>query len=378
MTTTRSDARAGLVDATVVLGLVALVLSILDDSYSDRSYLVAGLVPAVCLVGLALLTREVDEGGWWYALSAALAFAPLGALCALREPGPYAVPTLGTMSRVMGEVIGAPGVLVGTVPPADAEGQIMLVPFVIAYFAVGFGGWLALGTRSPIGPAVPLVLALAGTIPLGVLEPALLVPRGMVLAAVLVVWISVRSRRIESLVGLRRGSLATTATAVVIVALVSLASNALVPDRDKDDRVLLRGDRNTDLVTSAAGSALPPPSDRYRQLFRATGVPEGRRLRFAVLDRYDGREWVPAEVSPGSGGFGTFKRIGRDVDAVHDGERVEVRVQVRPGYSSDWLPLLGELTSLDLDEYGARTNLRDVRYNPATGTALVLGGVDTR
>ena len=379
MTTTRSDARAGLVDATVVLGLVALVLSILDDSYSDRSYLVAGLVPAVCLVGLALLTREVDEGGWWYALGAALAFAPLGALCALREPGPYAVPTLGTMSRVMGEVIGAPGLLVGTVPPADAEGQVMLVPFVIAYFAVGFGGWLALGTRSPIGPAVPLVLALAGTIPLGVLEPALLVPRGMVLAAVLVVWISVRSRRNESLVGLRRGSLATTATAVVIVALVSLASNALVPDRDKDDRVLLRGDRNTDLVASAAASVLPPPSDRSPAAAPRHRGPGGtstpvRRAR--PLRRF--RQWAPAEVSPGSDGFGTFKRIGRDVDAVHDGRGVEVRVQVRPGYSSDWLPLLGELTSLDLEEYGARTKLRDVRYNPATGTALVLGGVDTR
>ena len=201
----------------------------------------------------------------------------------------------------------------------------------------------------------------------------------MVLAAVLVVWISVRSRRIESLVGLRRGSLATTATAVVIVALVSLASNALVPDRDKDDRVLLRGDRNTDLVTSAAGSVL-----RHRRR-TATGSCSARRgspedvgLRFAVLDRYDGREWVPAEVSSRQRRVRTFKRIGRDVDTVHDGERVEVRVQVRPGCSSDWLPLLGELTSLDLEEYGARAKLRDVRYNPATGTALVLGGVDTR
>jgi hypothetical protein len=376
--TMRPDPRAGLADATVVLGLVALVLSILDDSYSDRSYLVAGLVPAVGLLGLALLTRSIDEGGWWYALIAVVAFAPLGALCALREPGPYAVPTVGTMGRVMGEALGAPGLLVGTVPPADAEGQVMLVPFVIGYFAVGFAAWLALGTRSAVAPAVPLVLALAGTIPLGVLVPALLVPRGIVFAAVLVVWVSARARRNESLVGLPRGSLATTATTLVIVVVVSLASNALVPDRDKDDRVLLRGDRNSDLVTGAATSVLPPQSLRHRQLFRATGVPEGQPLRFAVLDLYDGSEWVPAEVSPGSDGFGTFKRIGRDVAAVHDGRAVEIRVQVRPGYSSDWLPLLGELTSLDLEEYGARTKLRDVRYNPATASALVLGGVDTR
>jgi hypothetical protein len=378
MTTARPDGRAGLVDATVVLLLVGLILSILDDSYSDRSYLVAGLVPAVGLLGLALLTRRSEDGGWWYALVAALAFAPLGALCALREPGPYALPTLETMARVMGDAIGAPGVLVGTVPPADAEGQVMLVPFVIGYFAAGFAGWLAVGTRSSVAPAVPLVAALAGTIPLGVLVPTLLVPRGMVIAAVLVVWVSARARRDETLVGDARGSAATTATALVIVVLVSLASNALVPDRNKDDRFLLRSDRNSTLVTGAAGSALPPQSRRHRQLLRATGVPEGRRLRFAVLDRYDGSEWVPAEVSPGSDGFGTYKRIGRDVDAVHDGPVVEVHVQVRPGYSSDWLPLLGELTRLDLEEYGGRSKLRDVRYNPATGSAIVLGGVDTR
>jgi hypothetical protein len=374
----RTDGRGGIVDASVVLLLVALTLSILDDSYSDRSYLVAGLVPAVGLLGLAFLVRGLHEGGWWYALGATLAFAPLGALFALRQPGPYALPTLESMNRVMGETFGAPGVLVSTVPPADAAGQVMLVPFVIGYFGAGFAAWLALGTRSPIAPTVPLVLALAGTIPLGVLEPTLLVPRGMLIAVVLVVWVSARARRRESLVGRARGSLATTATALAVVALVSLGANVVVPDRETDDRVLLRSNGDSDLASGAAASVLPPQVARHRQLFRATGVPAGRRLRFAVLDHYDGYLWAPADVSPGTDGFGTFKRIGAEVAAVRDGQEVEVRIQMRPGYSGDWLPLLGELTSLDLEEFDGRSQLEDVRYNPATSSALVMGGVDPR
>ncbi|WP_224273949.1 transglutaminase-like domain-containing protein [Nocardioides lacusdianchii] len=378
MTGHRNSTRAGLVDATVIVAVVVLTLSILDDSYSDRSYLVAGLGPGLLLLVLAFLTRWMNEGGWWYALGATVLFAPLGALFALRSPGPYALPTLETMNRVMGETIGAPGVLVSTVPPADAEGQVMLVPFVIGYFAVGFAAWLALGTRSAVAPAVPLVLAIAGAIPVGVLVPSLLVPRGIVLAVVLVVWVSVRARRNEALVGDPRGSWATTVTALAVVVTVSLLSSVIVPDRNEDDRVLLRGDGNSDLVSGAASSALPPQVGRHRQLFRATGVPDGRRLRFAVLDHYDGYLWAPADVSPGSDGFGTFKRIGRDLSAVRDGESIEVGIEMRAGYSGDWLPLLGDLTRLDLEEFDGRSQLEDVRYNTATASAFVVGGVDPR
>ncbi len=50
----------------------------------------------------------------------------------------------------------------------------------------------------------------------------------------------------------------------------------------------------------------------------------------------------------------------------------------RPGYDTDWLPLLGELTSIDLGWNPGATDVSDVRYNQATGSAVVLGGVDTR
>lgn len=370
--------RGTVLDVAAVLLLMALTLSVLDDTYSDRSYLITGLVPVVLLIVLALAARRFHDGVWWYALTAVLLFAPVGALVGLRRPGPYIFPTFETMNRVLGECLSAPTTLVSTVPPVDASGQVMLVPFMIGFLAAAPTAWLAMGTRSTLAPGAPLVLALGATIPLGVLVPTLLVPRGILFAVVLVGWAAARARRREDLVGRSRGSVAAAATAVVTVTLVSGLMSILVPDDNEIDRVLLKGDGSSALVAGAAQSVVPRQVGRRNELLRSTGVPEGRRLRFAALDTYDGNAWVPAEESPGTDGFGTFKRIGREVVALHDGRTVGVRVRIRPGYSSDWLPMLGELTSLNLDYTDGRTQLADVRYNQATASALVVGGVNPR
>lgn len=372
--------RGTLVDVVVVVGVMAVVLSIFDDTFADRSYLVAGLVPVVLLVSVALVARRVAEGGWWYFLTALVLFPPVGAVVALREPGPFLAPTLDSMTQVLVQGVTAPTTLVSTVPPVDPSGQVVLVPFLIGYLATAAAAWLALGTPRPVAPVLPLLLALGATIPLGVLVPTLLVPRGMLVGLVLLAWAAHRARQGEVVLAGSRGSLAAALTMVLTIASVSGAVAVLVPDDDESDRVLLSGEGNGLLVDSAAGFPLPfEPGRDDTRLLRATGVPDGRRLRLAVLDRYDdGAGWVAAEQSPGSGGFGTYKRIGREVAALHPGTTTVVRVRFLPGYSSDWLPMLGELTSLDFDWNPGRTEVGDVRYNQATSTALVMGGVDSR
>ena len=158
--------------------------------------------------------------------------------------------------------------------------------------------------------------------------------------------------------------------------LVSALAGLVVPDTGVSDRVLLSGRNDAPLVADTP--VLPVPRTDDIRLFKATGVPDGRRLRLAVLDLYDGAAWIPAEDSPGSDGYGTFKRVGPAVTALHPGTTAVVRVTFRPGYSSDWLPMLGELTSIDFDFNPGRTDVGDVRYNQATASALVLGGVDVR
>jgi hypothetical protein len=53
-------------------------------------------------------------------------------------------------------------------------------------------------------------------------------------------------------------------------------------------------------------------------------------------------------------------------------------VTLRAGYVSSWLPLAGQLTRLDFTYVDGRAQRDDVRYNPATLSAVVRGGLTRR
>ena len=366
-----------LVDALVVLVSLGMVLTLLDESFWTRDYLVAGMVPVAFLLALAWAVRNLQDGVWVYSLVALLSYAPLGALAALQRPGPWIVPELETMNRVLGDTYVAPGLFVSTLPPVETAGTLMLLPYAIGFGAALPAAWLALATRRAVAPIVSIVAGLAATIPVAVLVPDHYILRGVVLTVVLVTWAAGRARRVESLVGHRRTGLAGTLVAAVVVAVVSGLVSLLVPDNDQTDRSRLDPSASEAVAADAADTIVAPGAGR-RELFRADGVPPGARLRFGALDVYDGEAWVPADESPGAGETGTFRRLGEQVDPLHTGREVEVRIRIRPGYVSHWLPTLGELTGLDLDYRDGRTQLKDVRYNQATSSALVVGGVDPR
>lgn len=375
-----SEGRAthDVVDALVVVGSIATVLTLLDESFWSRDYLVAGLVPAVFLVALALITRRLDEGVWFYSLAALVAYAPMGALAALVEPGPWIVPTFDSMAQVLGESVTAPRLFVSTLPPVEASGTLMLLPYAIGFLSAMPAAWLALAGSRPVAPVVPLLGCLAATIPVAVLVPDHYVLRAAVIIVVLLSWAGARARRGERLAGQRRSGLAATVAGVATVACVAALVSIAVPDDDQTDRARLEP-AGGEGVAAGASASLPLPMDNGEgELLRATGVPDGHRIRFGVLDLYDGAVWTAADESPGAGPAGSFRPLGARVSPINDGARAEVRFRIRPGYASAWLPLVGELTSLDLDYRDGRTQLGDVRYNQATWSAVVDGGVDPR
>jgi hypothetical protein len=363
-------------DVLLTVVAIALVLTLLDESFWSRDYLVAGLVPVAFLLGLAWLVRRSPEGVWIYLLGAVIVYAPLGALAALRRPGPWIAPTFETMNRVLGDTWAAPQLFVNTLPPVEASGSVMLLPYAIGFFTGLPAAWLALGTRRPLAPAVAVLGGLAATIPLAVLVPDYYVLRGIVLTVVLVVWAASRARSNESLAGPARTGLAGTVVAVLVVTAVSGAVGAIASDDDQTDRVRL--DPSIVAVEAGALDSLVTPAAGRAPLLKVVGLPDGGRIRFGALDAYDGEAWVPADTSPGAGAAGTFRRISEQVDPLHTGEEVAVRVQVRPAYVSEWLPTFGELTSIRLESTDGRTQLADIRYNQASSSALVVGGVDAR
>ena len=254
----------------------------------------------------------------------------------------------------------------------------MLVPYLIGFLAAFPAAWFAVATTRPLAPVVPLLAALAATIPLGVLAPSLHVMRGVLVAVVLLGWAAVRARRREAFVGAGRGS-AAAATAAGPDGGAGVGPS---PDSWCPTPACL-----TACCSAAGTTRLSSPTRRCAARAEdATTSGCSRRPASPTAVGCDSPSWTCTTErpgyrrsdSPGSDGYGTFKRVGPAVTALHPGTTAVVRVRFRPGYSSDWLPMLGELTSIDFDFNPGRTDVGDVRYNQATASALVLGGVDVR
>ena len=207
-----------LVDSAVVVAATLLVLTLLDESFWSRDYLVAGMVPASSCWLWRGRCENVADGVWIYSLGSLVAYAPLGALAALHRPGPWIVPTFDTMNRVLGETFIAPRLFVNTLPPVEASGTLLLLPYAIGFAAAVPAAWLALATRRPLAPMLSILVGLGATILVSVLVPDHYVLRGVVLAVLLVSWAAGRARRAEALVGERRSGVVGAVVVVVVVA----------------------------------------------------------------------------------------------------------------------------------------------------------------
>jgi hypothetical protein len=101
-------------------------------------------------------------------------------------------------------------------------------------------------------------------------------------------------------------------------------------------------------------------------------------MRFATLDVYDGTGWHAGNRTVVDRADSLFLRIGSEVDAPLPGRTIDVSVTLRAGYVSSWLPLAGQLTRVSFTFVDGRAQREDVRYNPATLSAMVRGGLTRR
>ncbi|NKY41533.1 DUF3488 and transglutaminase-like domain-containing protein, partial [Cellulomonas septica] len=103
-------------------------------------------------------------------------------------------------------------------------------------------------------------------------------------------------------------------------------------------------------------------------LLTVRGLPDGARVRLATMDRYDGVVWnVSGDGSADASG--EFRRVGQVLEPSVDGDQAQVEVEIG-ALSGVWLPTVGMATSFDL---GASSGA--LRYNDATGAAVLVGGV---
>ena len=382
--------RAAVVDTGFLLALSVVALVGLAPTFSGTAWLVVAVAGLLLGVGIAAVARALRVPAMGAALVGLLALG-LGGMA-----------VSGTsLGAVVDQVQVGWKDLLTTLPPVDATGPVLVLPWVLALVAGLLGGLL---TRPGAGPvtvraALPLLAPtalLAAVILLGVTRPQSLWLQGVVFAGLAVAWLAVRVGRSQAPVRGGTGRVRRATASLLLVAgagVLALPVATYATGDDDAGRVVLRtqveppfdiGQYPSPLASFRRYVEEPDPVDPEnlydKTLLTVSGAPSGARLRIAALDFYDGIVWGASDggaaADDGLGGpADTFQRVSREIDNPVDGDPVDVTVTVGEGYDAVWLPTIGALRSLDFDEGDVAAKRETFRYNLASATAVVPSGV---
>jgi hypothetical protein len=381
-----------------LLGALLLVtLAGLAPSYQGWTFLLVGLGGAVLGAGAALLIRVLRWPSASAVVLAIAAFYLVGGLVCLHGRGASALlPGPASARLLTHEALHGWKEMLTTLPPLDATGPLLVLPFLLG-IAGGLAGTLLAGIeRGPawLGAAAPLLaplVLLALVILLGVRRPQSLWLQGVVLAGLALVWLVLRHDRRGRAVRGHTGRLGRSATAGALLAaaaLLALPVGTWAAGSDSG-RTVLRSYVDPPFDIGQYPSPLASfrryveetarrhdPQNLYHQtLFTVTGVPAGTRVRFATLDRYDGVIYGASNDSEPGPVDDTFQRVSSTIDDPARGTSLTATVTLGPGWSGVWLPTVGSLQQLHF-ESGDTTALADsFRYNLATSTGVVPTGL---
>ncbi len=180
-------------DLLAVVTLLGLALWGLDDSLSSRSYLAVAAVGLVAVAGLALALLSAERSTALFLLIALPGYVVVGSMTALASFTQVDLPTPSGLVDVLTATITAPVRLLSTIPPVDADDSVLVMPHFLGFVLGGAAVWIALRTRRPALPLIPLLMALAVCILLATEEPQGLVVRGLAFAVVSLAWVASRA-----------------------------------------------------------------------------------------------------------------------------------------------------------------------------------------
>jgi hypothetical protein len=384
--------RTSWLDVVAPVLLTVLALSALEGSYADRSYLVVGGLGAVTAAAVATLAWTQGRARGELLLALLVLFAPLGALFARHDGDVVTIPGIDSMSAVLTDGFTGPGQLLSTIPPADPTGAPLTMTFILGYLVAAASAGTALYGRRPVLPVLPVLLGLAVAVLLGVQDPTGVAARAVLFVVVALVWSAARGHRRSGTTGSARQVAVRGVTGLLVVgAAAGAASGVASPSAPSEEpRWVLRGQVGQGEDVAGLDNPLGDFRRYTRQLpgtpgnvfnetlFEVEGLPGGVPVRFATLDVYDGTSWHADNRTVVDQADSLFLRIGSEVDAPLPGRTIDVSVTLRAGYVSSWLPLAGQLTRIDFTFVDGRAQREDVRYNPATLSAMVRGGLTRR
>jgi hypothetical protein len=384
-------------DPGLLLGLLLVTLAGLAPTYQGWTFLAVGFAGAALGAGAALLARALR----WPSVTAALVtlalYYLLGGLLCLHGAGVSALLPGPASARVLTHegVFGWKDLLT-TLPPLDAGGPLLVLPFLLGLVG-GVAGMLLAGVqRGPawLTAALPLLaplLLLGLVILLGVHRPQSLWLQGVAFAVLALVWLVLRHDRLGGTLrggGSQGRRTATGAALLVAAGLLALPVGTWAAGGDSGRTVLRTyvsppfdiGQYPSPLASFRRYVKEPakrrdPQNLHDQTLFTITGVPAGSRVRIATLDRYDGVIYGASNGSEPGPVDDTFQRVSSTIDDPAAGTAAHGTVTLGPGYSGVWLPTVGALQGLHFESGDAGAMADSFRYNLATSTGVVPTGL---
>ena len=273
--------------------------------------------------------------------------------------------------------------LVGTHPAVAGAGAVLLAPVLVSLVAAGLGTSLALTSSRPGLPLVPALVALLVVLLTGPREPTSLVLQGGAFGVAAVMWTALRGARLEqddARPGRRdpRAPAGRSGDGRRRRRRVGRPRGAADPQR-----TVLRSyvDGYDASARGHAAGRLPVytkqradfPGNVYaRPLLRVFGAPEGLRLRFAVLDQYDGTSWHASDAAHliAENSEDRYLRVSEDITSTAVGEPLAIAVRVLDEWDLPWVPTAGNLTSFEFS-FADDQRFEQLRYNPALDAAVM-------
>ncbi|MDQ0614191.1 hypothetical protein QF046_001832 [Microbacterium sp. W4I4] len=373
--------------ATAVLAVIALLG--FWPSFAGPSFLGAAL--GGVLLGLAV--AAVCAWRRWgilviAGLTVAVYFLFGGALALPATTIAGFLPTLDTLSGLALGAITSWKQLLTTVAPVSASDGHLVVPFILGLITAVTAASLALRLRHVWWALIPTASALLLIIALGVPDPAFPLVQGVIFAAVTVVWMSLRtwwapqntavdvSEADPTRAAHMRNRRMLGGVAVLVVAGVAGAGLGAIASPSEPRHVF----RDTiippfnirDYVSPLQAFRKNVRDQVDKNLFTATGLPKGARLRLAAMDDWDGVVYNVTDGGPGTSSAFTPLRSNMAADVEGDAATVQF---VIGDYSGVWVPGPEDVQQITFEGDRADALRRSGFHNSATGTTVVTAGL---
>ncbi|TFB16908.1 transglutaminase domain-containing protein [Microbacterium sp. 3H14] len=293
------------------------------------------------------------------------------------------IPTIETLQKLAVGTVTAWKQMLTTVAPVAAVDGHLVVPFLLALVVTTLTASLALRLPQVAWALLPAGVLLMLVIALGTPEPAFPLVQGLVFAVVSMSWLALRQLWAPqnmavsvSEVDPSRATQMRTRRLLAGVAVLAVAAGTGVAASAVANPAQPRHVFRDVIIPPFDIRDYPSPLQAFRKnvrdeasetLFTVQGLPQGARVRTAVMDQFDGMVYNVTDGGPTSSSAFAPLRSNMAPDA--EGVPVTLKFAI-DGYRGVWMPTAGELSEIRFEGARAEDLRRGTYVNTVTGTAV--------